>query len=86
MDESKRPFGFVPEPDLQGIQPLPYDADKPKIFKSDGQAKKQRVRRESKMDGREYGERSDARSQPHYSGRYRRRPTDKQRVRVNLGN
>ncbi|KAL9461720.1 hypothetical protein AB3S75_004670 [Citrus x aurantiifolia] len=66
MDESKRPFGFVPEPDLQGIQPLPYDAEKPKIFKSDGLAKKQRVRREPKMDGREHGERSDARSQHHY--------------------
>lgn len=23
MDESKRPFGYSPEPDLQGLQPLP---------------------------------------------------------------
>ncbi|PIA47335.1 hypothetical protein AQUCO_01400182v1 [Aquilegia coerulea] len=27
MDKSKHPIGFVPEPDLQGIQPLPYDVD-----------------------------------------------------------
>lgn len=25
MDESKRPVGFTPEPDLQGIKPLPYE-------------------------------------------------------------
>ncbi|KAL9330806.1 hypothetical protein ACSQ67_000416 [Phaseolus vulgaris] len=25
MDESRRPFGYVPEPDLQGIQPLAYE-------------------------------------------------------------
>lgn len=29
MDERKRPRGFVPEPDLQGIQPLTYDLNKP---------------------------------------------------------
>ncbi|KAM7263376.1 hypothetical protein ACFE04_001059 [Oxalis oulophora] len=28
MDESKRPNGFVPEPDLQGILPLSYDVEK----------------------------------------------------------
>lgn len=28
MDEEKRPFGFVPEPDLQGLQPLPYGLEK----------------------------------------------------------
>lgn len=27
MDTSKRPFWYVPEPDLQGIQPLAYEAD-----------------------------------------------------------
>jgi len=25
MEESKRPFGYVPEPDLQEIQPLAYE-------------------------------------------------------------
>lgn len=30
MDESKRPVGFVPEPDLQDIEPLQYyEVDKP---------------------------------------------------------
>nr|XP_043605944.1 RNA demethylase ALKBH9B isoform X2 [Erigeron canadensis] len=28
MDESKWPIGFVPEPDLQGLEPLPYGSDK----------------------------------------------------------
>ncbi|KAJ9564482.1 hypothetical protein OSB04_000448 [Centaurea solstitialis] len=30
MDESKWPVGFIPEPDLQGLEPLVYEADKPK--------------------------------------------------------
>lgn len=30
MDESKWPTGFVPEPDLQGLEPLVYESDKPK--------------------------------------------------------
>ncbi|OVA04901.1 Oxoglutarate/iron-dependent dioxygenase [Macleaya cordata] len=30
MDEAKHPIGFIPEPDLQGIQPLPYDPDESK--------------------------------------------------------
>lgn len=29
MDESKRPVGFIPEPDLQGIKPLPYEQTTP---------------------------------------------------------
>ncbi|CAN8327950.1 unnamed protein product [Cochlearia groenlandica] len=29
MDESKRPVGFTPEPDLQGIKPLPYEQTTP---------------------------------------------------------
>ncbi|XXG66122.1 hypothetical protein AAC387_Pa05g3665 [Persea americana] len=29
MEDRKRPRGFVPEPDLQGIQPLTYDLNKP---------------------------------------------------------
>ena len=28
MDDKKRPHEFVPEADLQGIQPLPSDFDK----------------------------------------------------------
>ncbi|XP_068645872.1 RNA demethylase ALKBH9B isoform X2 [Aristolochia californica] len=34
MDGSKRPSGFVPEPDLQGLQPLSYNLDnKPKRWR-----------------------------------------------------
>ena len=28
MDASKRPIKYVPEPDLQGMQPLVYEDDK----------------------------------------------------------
>ncbi|XP_024975125.1 RNA demethylase ALKBH5 isoform X2 [Cynara cardunculus var. scolymus] len=31
MDESKWPNGFIPEPDLQGLEPLVYESDKPKV-------------------------------------------------------
>lgn len=31
MDENKQPVGFKPEPDLQSIQPLPYDSDAKKL-------------------------------------------------------
>ncbi|XP_008790040.2 RNA demethylase ALKBH9B-like [Phoenix dactylifera] len=31
MDENKRPVGFKPEPDLQSIQPLPYDSEAKKL-------------------------------------------------------
>ena len=33
MDDKKHPHGFVPEADLQGIQPLPSDFDKWKRYK-----------------------------------------------------
>ena len=31
MDESKRPIGYLPEPDLQGLQPVSYEMDRSKI-------------------------------------------------------
>lgn len=31
MDESKRPLDYVAEPDLQGIEPLAYEAEQEKI-------------------------------------------------------
>ncbi|KAI3989056.1 hypothetical protein MKX01_033092 [Papaver californicum] len=50
MDEGKRPLGFVPEPDLQGILPLPYESDKSNVLtlqvKSTLSAKQQPVTRE----------------------------------------
>ncbi|KAJ7953115.1 oxidoreductase, 2OG-Fe(II) oxygenase family protein [Quillaja saponaria] len=30
MDESKRPIGYIPEPDLQGLRPLSYEVEKTK--------------------------------------------------------
>ncbi|KAI3861460.1 hypothetical protein MKW98_000412 [Papaver atlanticum] len=32
MDEGKCPLGFVPEPDLLGIQPLPYESDESNVL------------------------------------------------------
>ncbi|KAL3525282.1 hypothetical protein ACH5RR_013654 [Cinchona calisaya] len=49
MDELKWPNGYVPEPDLQGLQPLSYGVDRPKKLNSSkprGSGKKQVVRRE----------------------------------------
>ncbi|KAK9034822.1 hypothetical protein V6N11_076879 [Hibiscus sabdariffa] len=34
MDELKRPIGYTPEPDLQGIEPLSYDAERQKGLSS----------------------------------------------------
>ncbi|KAK8710449.1 hypothetical protein V6N13_145772 [Hibiscus sabdariffa] len=34
MDELKRPIGYTPETDLQGIEPLSYDAQRPKGLNS----------------------------------------------------
>ncbi|KAL6551965.1 hypothetical protein OROGR_008119 [Orobanche gracilis] len=36
MDDSKRPFGYVTEPDLQGLQPLSDDVDNLKKYNSGG--------------------------------------------------
>lgn len=53
MDESKWPKGFVPEPDLQGLQPLPYEVDRSKhsnISKSNYPVNRQAARREDNRD------------------------------------
>ncbi|VFQ93469.1 unnamed protein product [Cuscuta campestris] len=34
MAESKRPLGYVPDPDLQGLQPISYEVDKSKKSKT----------------------------------------------------
>lgn len=54
MDESKRPTGFVPEPDLQGIQPLIFEADEEKRSngsKPNRHLRRQKDRRGRRMDG-----------------------------------
>ncbi|KAF5745507.1 2-oxoglutarate and Fe(II)-dependent oxygenase superfamily protein isoform 1 [Tripterygium wilfordii] len=74
MDESKRPIWFVPEPDLQGIQPLSYETDKERRFdssNSDDRTRRQPFRRHSTQ------------SEPHYSTRTRQGPIHKRRFRMN---
>lgn len=81
MDESKRPVGFVPEPDLQGLEPLSYEADRSRKSKdvySRRSMRKQAVRREENMDKlKGSAERS---SEPRYSGRNRQRPVNRGRT------
>ncbi|XP_038707675.1 RNA demethylase ALKBH9B [Tripterygium wilfordii] len=72
MDESKRPIWFVPEPDLQGIQPLSYETDREKRFdspNSDGRTKGQPFRRHGPQ------------SEPHYLTRTRQGPIHKRSLR-----
>ncbi|XP_059652876.1 RNA demethylase ALKBH9B-like [Cornus florida] len=85
MDKSKWPIGFVPEPDLQGLQPLSYEDSRPKSLnpsKSKLLVNRQEERRVS--EGRRENRRDQARgswteignmqSEPHYSTRYQRGP------------
>ncbi|TXG59783.1 hypothetical protein EZV62_014356 [Acer yangbiense] len=92
MDESKRPIGFVPEPDLQGIETLSYNIDKTKLL---SHMKRQPFRREGQTEAREppqrndtrseprYSSRDDTRAEPHYSSRSRRVPANRRRIMVN---
>ncbi|XP_010548289.1 PREDICTED: uncharacterized protein LOC104819751 [Tarenaya hassleriana] len=81
MDESKRPAGFVPEPDLQGIQPLPYEPNATSSlnssrFSHNGYNREAGLRREEKPVARDY---HPERGNPSYESREwstqrRRRP------------
>ncbi|KAI5393613.1 RNA demethylase ALKBH9B [Lathyrus oleraceus] len=72
MDESKRPSGHVPEPDLQGIQPLAYEAVQEQSNKSSGghnrsnnhQMNRNNDRRGGRIDGMGSAPRSDRFSEP----------------------
>ncbi|XVF15901.1 hypothetical protein REPUB_Repub09cG0196400 [Reevesia pubescens] len=85
MDELKWPTGYSPEPDLQGIEPLSYNAEKPKRLnspKSDGLVKRQPFRREGRKEARgsiESTEQVERRS----STWPRRGPTSKKRITDN---
>ncbi|XP_010268476.1 PREDICTED: uncharacterized protein LOC104605415 [Nelumbo nucifera] len=88
MDESKRPFDFVPEPDLQGIQPLPYDLDESKKLnpsKPQSQMKRQSFVREGFSDKEKAFDGRGTASEPRHP-RNRSQPTNRRRVRVSLGN
>ncbi|XP_030513590.1 RNA demethylase ALKBH9B isoform X2 [Rhodamnia argentea] len=85
MDESKRPKDYVPEPDLQGIQPLQYEVERFKrsnSYKTDRYSRRYPARREAYNGSRGYMERNDPRSEPHYSIQVRRGPASRRRVRV----
>ncbi|XWS33853.1 hypothetical protein CRYUN_Cryun22dG0118600 [Craigia yunnanensis] len=87
MDELKRPIGYAPEPDLQEIEPLSYDAEKPKRLnspKSDHHVKRQPFRRDGKKEARGLTE-SNERLEPRSSTQTRRGPANKRRITVNLG-
>ncbi|KAI3451454.1 hypothetical protein Pfo_008119 [Paulownia fortunei] len=83
MDESKRPSGYAPEPDLQGLQPLSVDRSKKyNASRSRHYLRKPAVGREDRVDkGRGLiAENPDAR----YSGHIRQGPANRRRFQVNL--
>ena len=87
MDELKRPIGYAPEPDLQEIEPLSYDAEKLKRLnspKSDNHVKRQPFRRDGKKESWGLTE-SNERLEPQFSTRTRRGPANKRRITVNQG-
>ncbi|KAL6993443.1 RNA demethylase alkbh9b [Sarracenia purpurea var. burkii] len=90
MDESKRPFGFVPEPDLQGLQPLSYETDRSKRSSPSKQkvssVSRPSFRRDDNWDKtRGSTGRGNNRFEPHISLQIKRGPPNRRRTRVNLG-
>ncbi|XP_009786421.1 RNA demethylase ALKBH9B [Nicotiana tabacum] len=87
MDESKRPVGYVPEQDLQGLQPLSYETDRQKKSNSSKprySARKQSALLEESMERVKMPMRRH--SEPRYAGRYRQGPANRQRFSVNTEN
>ncbi|KAF5197918.1 2-oxoglutarate (2OG) and Fe(II)-dependent oxygenase superfamily protein [Thalictrum thalictroides] len=81
MDETKRPFVFVPEPDLQGLQPLPYDVGESKSMNPPAQMNRQPVFREVNSENSKAFSGRGSRSEPRYSGRTRLQPGNRRRTR-----
>ena len=85
MDDAKRPIGYVPEPDLQGIQPLCYETNGSKqsnTSKPKRPVNRQAVRREDNAhNARGLLGRG---SQPRYMGQIQQGPANRQRLRVSL--
>lgn len=87
MDESKRPTGYVSEHDLQGLQPLSYEADTQKKSNSSRprySARKQSVRQEESMERVRMPMRRH--SEPRNTGQYRRGPANRQWYGANTEN
>ncbi|XP_070052278.1 RNA demethylase ALKBH9B-like [Nicotiana tomentosiformis] len=83
MDESKRPMGYVPEQDLQGLQPLSYEADRyenSNTSKSRHSTRKQSGRQEENKETVKIS--IERNFKPHYFGRNRQGPADTRRVWV----
>lgn len=86
MDESKWPIGFVPEPDLQGLQPLSYEEDRSKHsnLKSDRPVNWQATKKEDNRDKvKEVGLLGQG---PRLFGQIREGPSNRRRVRLNSEN
>ncbi|MED6148529.1 RNA demethylase alkbh9b [Stylosanthes scabra] len=80
MDPAKRPMGFVPEPDLQGIQPLTYDNDKEKKStgsRSNHRPRRQRDRRGGRNEGMGSAPRNDRYSEPRESNQSSQRSSNR---------
>ncbi|KAG9129917.1 hypothetical protein Leryth_007002 [Lithospermum erythrorhizon] len=87
MDESKRPIGFVPEPDLEGLQPLSYDANKSRKSSSSNTRHSSRNQMHRRNEHGENGKWStDGNIGTRGSVQYRRGSANRRRVMVNLGN
>jgi len=87
MDEAKRPVGFVPEPDLQGIQPLSYELDKTRKLnspKSEPYVKRRPYGKEGQVEGRRYPE-DGSQSESRYSSRNRWPAANQWRTKGNMG-
>ncbi|XVE87420.1 hypothetical protein DITRI_Ditri18aG0116000 [Diplodiscus trichospermus] len=91
MDELKRPMGYSPEPDLQGIEPLYYDEQQPKGLnsskrlnspKSDGHVKRQPFSRDGRQEARGQTETNDQ-LESQSSSRMRGGPANKRRITIN---
>ncbi|XP_052196981.1 RNA demethylase ALKBH9B isoform X2 [Diospyros lotus] len=88
MDESKRPFGYAPEPDLQGLQPLSYGTDRPgrsAPSKSNLPGNRPAARREDNREkSRRLARKGNNFTVPQVSIKIERGPDNRRRVRVNL--
>lgn len=88
MDESKRPQGYVSEPDLEGLQPLPYGRERNKKLNSSSPrryVKNHMGRREEREENYPKINGPIVRnSELRQSNRFRPGPPDRLRARVNL--
>lgn len=88
MDESKCPIGYVPEPDLQGLEPLTFGADKSKKMNSPKfrvPGKRQVVKREDRGENVAEVKGSTQRgSELRLSNRSRQGPMNRRRIRLHF--